>query len=167
MDLRYWLSYQGDVKSPSGVYMFSSDWFQYNSLQYSLLQKVSYQQGKGVQQILFSYMDSISKQSATIKLRLFRLNPVQEWNVKLDAIPLASQGQEVTVNFKSENIDNNSTFYTDANGMAMQERVLNYRPSWTVVVADNVTANYYPVNTAIVIRDAVNKNQLTVMNSRS
>lgn len=49
----------------------------------------------------------------------------------------------------------------------MQKRVLNYRPSWTVEIADNITANYYPINTAIVIKDPVNHNQLTVMNSRS
>jgi hypothetical protein len=49
----------------------------------------------------------------------------------------------------------------------MQKRQLNYRPSWNVTVLDNVTANYYPINTAIVIKDVKNHNQLTVMNSRS
>jgi hypothetical protein len=38
----------------------------------------------------------------------------------------------------------------------MQKRVLNARPDYEVVIKDgmNITANYYPVNTAIAIRDS-------------
>ena len=34
-DFRYWNSYQGDVKGTSGVYIFTPDWFEYDSLRYS------------------------------------------------------------------------------------------------------------------------------------
>lgn len=34
-DFRYWKSYQGDVKGTSGVYIFTPDWFEYDSLRYS------------------------------------------------------------------------------------------------------------------------------------
>ena len=46
----------------------------------------------------------------------------------------------------------------------MQQRILNYRPSWTLIVTDNVTSNYYPISSAIALRNG--SNQLTVMNSR-
>lgn len=52
------------------------------------------------------YDDPQTGESATVKVRLYRLNPVEEWNVKIDGIPLTHQGQEVTVNFKSLDIDN-------------------------------------------------------------
>jgi hypothetical protein len=52
-----------------------------------------------------------------------------------------------------KDFDNNGTFYTDANGLEMQKRILNYRPTWDFSAANNITSNYYPINTAIAIRD--------------
>jgi len=52
----------------------------------------------------------------------------------------------------------------------MQKRVLNYRPTWDLVNTNyndslqNITANYYPINSAISMRDG--KKQFTVMNDR-
>ena len=54
----------------------------------------------------------------------------------------------------SLDIDNNGTFWTDSNGLAMQRRVLNKRPTWEWSGEQNITANYYPVDTAISIVDA-------------
>ena len=68
--------------------------------------------------------------------------------------------------FNTPDIDNNHTFYTDSNGLEMQKRVLNYRPTWNFSTILNVTQNYYPVNSAIVIRDDTNMGQLTLMNTR-
>jgi lysosomal alpha-mannosidase len=77
-------------------------------------------------------------------------------------------GHEVTVNFYAPNIDNAGVFYTDSNGLEMQTRVINYRPTWDLTIKEgglNVTANYYPVQTAIAIQD--NNIQMVVMNDRS
>jgi lysosomal alpha-mannosidase len=52
----------------------------------------------------------------------------------------------------------------------MQKRVLNERPSYDVTIASgmNITANYYPVNSAIAIRDESKPNiQMTVLNSQT
>jgi hypothetical protein len=38
------------------------------------------------------FFDNQTMESATVKIRLFAKNPVQEWNVRLDGIPLSSQG---------------------------------------------------------------------------
>jgi hypothetical protein len=53
---------------------------------------------------------------------------VELYNIPWDA--LNPFGQEVTVNFIAPEIDNKDVFYTDSNGLAMQERRLNYRPTW-------------------------------------
>lgn len=50
----------------------------------------------------------------------------------------------------------------------MQKRVLNYRPTWDIEIMEgglNVTANYYPVQTAIAIQD--DDMRFIVMNDRS
>lgn len=64
-----------------------------------------------------------------------------------------NEGHEVTVNFLAPGIDNKNTFYTDSNGLAMQKRILNYRPTWELETHGNlnIPANYYPVTTAIAI----------------
>jgi hypothetical protein len=68
---------------------------------------------------------------------------------------------------------NNQTFYTDSNGMEMQERKLNYRPTWDFVntnLADsneNITGNYFPVQSALSMLDTKSDMIFTVMNDRS
>ena len=94
--------------------------------------------------------------------------PVLRFDVELYGIPYNRLiGHEVTVNFLAPELDNQGVFYTDSNGLAMQKRVLNYRPTWNLDLTanQNITANYYPVGSAITIRDS--DWQLTVMNSRS
>ena len=95
---------------------------------------------------------------------------VLKFDVDLDSLPtLQYDGYEVIVDFQVENFDNNQTFYTDSNGLEMQQRRLNYRPTWDIQANyndsnENVTANYYPINTAITMRD--NNRQFTVCNDR-
>lgn len=67
-------------------------------------------------------------------------------------------GHEVVVDFHVRNFNNNKTFYTDSNGLEMQERILNYRPTWNISrnynkSNDNITANFYPVTSAISMFD--------------
>jgi hypothetical protein len=49
----------------------------------------------------------------------------------------------------------------------MQQRILDFRPTWNFSSFLNVTQNYYPVDSAIAIRDPVNGNQMTLMTTRS
>jgi len=77
------------------------------------------------------------------------------------------QGKDVTVNWKMLDFEANSTFWTDSNGLEMQERILNYRPSWNWSGDQNISSNYYPVNSAIAMRDSSTSRQVTVMNERS
>jgi hypothetical protein len=78
-------------------------------------------------------------------------------------------GHEVTANFFAPTIQNNGVFYTDSNALEMQKRILNFRPTWNLTTVDNlnITANYYPVNSAISIIDEATNIQMVVMNDRS
>ena len=96
--------------------------------------------------------------------------PVLRFDVELYGIPYNKKvGHEVTVNFLAPELDNKGVFYTDSNGLAMQKRILNYRPTWDLDLTanQNITANYYPVGSAIALVDLEQDWQLTVMNSRS
>jgi hypothetical protein len=61
-------------------------------------------------------------------------------------------------------INNNGVFYTDSNGLAMQKREFGKR-SFPAYDMSQPQKNYYPVTTAIAIRD--DKLQMTVMNSHT
>jgi hypothetical protein len=69
------------------------------------------------------------------------------------------------VNFYSPDIKNKGVFFTDANGLEMQKRTLNERQEYKVHVEQgmNITSNFYPVTSAIAIRD--DHLQMTVSNS--
>lgn len=93
--------------------------------------------------------------------------PVLKFDVTLFGIPNDPDvGHEVTVNFIAPEIANDGVFYTDSSGLAMQKRVLNYRPTWDLelTAGQNITANYYPIANGIAIVDG--DWQLTVMNDR-
>ena len=77
------------------------------------------------------------------------------------------KGKEVIASWKVNGFDNQSTFYTDTNGLEMQERILNYRPTWDLSTDEHVSGNYYPINQAIAIKDTTQNLQMTVMNDRS
>lgn len=85
--------------------------------------------------------------------------------------PMEQNGEDVTVNFYSPDIKNDGTFYTDSNGLEMQKRKLNKRRDFDVSIADGmeITSNFYPVTSAIAIKDAnVGGNmQMVVSNSHS
>lgn len=76
-----------------------------------------------------------------------------ELNINLMGIPETRNGAEVVAYFTMYNEDNEQVFYTDSNGLEMQKRELNKRPDFTFTSDQLVSSNYYPVNSAIVIRD--------------
>ena len=44
---------------------------------------------------------------------------------------------------------------------------MNYRPTWTLETDEPISANYYPVNSAIVVRDTGKNLSFVVTNDRS
>jgi lysosomal alpha-mannosidase len=105
---------------------------------------------------------------------------VLKFEVDLGSLPNAAyDGHEVVVNFHVDNFFNNQTFYTDSNGLDMQKRILNFRPTWDIQLDyndsnralnhtnDNITANFYPINSAISMKDIYSERVFTVMNDRS
>jgi hypothetical protein len=82
-----------------------------------------------------------------------------EWEVRLMGIYDPDQiGKNVVIEFETYDVNNNKTFYTDSNGLEMMERIIDHRDTWDLVLAkgDNISANYYPVQSAVLIRDSEN-----------
>ena len=75
-----------------------------------------------------------------------------------------NKGREVVAKWSFDSIDNEDVFFTDSNGLEMQKRVRDFRPDYTLDTKMKVSDNYYPINSAIAIRDTDNNIQVTVMN---
>lgn len=167
-DIRYYNSWQADGQT-SGDYIFRPEANQYDSYKYTTLKKVYHTQSDNVAEIYLTYYNETSENSVDVIVRLEKDKPYMQWDVKIGSVKTSLQGVEITANFWALDFDNENTFYTDSNGLEMQERILNFRSSYTFVspINNNVTSNYYPIQTAIAARDTKKKLQLTVMNSRS
>lgn len=138
-------------------------------MQYTVLRSVTTYTAGFVQEMVLNFTsDSIYRNAtAVVRLRYYDESIASEWEVYLSGLPNDKQGREVTVNWKSYNIDNNQTFYTDSNGLEMQKRILNYRPSYNFSSFEQTSGNYYPINSAISIVDEKAQLQMTVLNDRS
>lgn len=64
-----------------------------------------------------------------------------------------NKGREVVAKWTFAGIENENTFFTDSNGLEMQKRVKNFRPDFTLKTEMKVNDNYYPINSAVAIRD--------------
>jgi hypothetical protein len=125
--------------------------------------------------ILFN--DPVSKEQAIIKARYSKyFDDVIEFEVELNEIPIGQpeQGKDVTVNWKIfDDFKMNKTFYTDSNGLEMQERrVKNVKVGQSIVDTlpgpnfVTIASNYFPVDSAIAVRNQ-NDLQVTIMNDRA
>ena len=76
-------------------------------------------------------------------------------------------GKEVISRVTTTILASDGTFYTDANARQTLRRELDARQSYTYTPTEPVSANYYPVNSHIFIRDPLGKQQATVLVDRS
>jgi len=130
------------------------------------------------------YFGEINDEGEEHKQAIIHVSIDPEFNVLKFDVDLFSlperpyESAEVVVDFHVDGIWNNKTFYTDSNGLEMQKRILNHRDTWDIVAEhysysnDNVSLNYYPINSAISIIDEqrpANEGNLkfTVMNDRA
>ena len=151
----------------SGAYIFKPIRSDTSKHPYSTSKSVDSFKGKVVNAMVLQYA-SDDKEIYTVIIRMVPGSKLVEFEVKLHGIPVDDKlGKEVVANWQVIGFDNDSTFYTDSNGLEMQKRILNYRPDWTLVTDELQSSNYYPVQQAIAIRDSNSDMQVTVMNDRS
>jgi hypothetical protein len=182
--LNYWPSFV-DVNGAmnSGAYVFRTIDNLFATLPYSQLKNAFLYKGTFMSKMIMNFekQDMRTKEvseKATVHITLDQDFKVAKFDVDLDSIPGEFlDGYEVTATFDAIDFDNNKTFYTDSNGLAMQERILNYRSYYNFTAAwtdenhpnhnGNVSMNYYPINSAISLKEVGSDRQFTVLNDRS
>ncbi|KAL7642128.1 UNVERIFIED_CONTAM: hypothetical protein RMT77_006688 [Armadillidium vulgare] len=77
-------------------------------------------------------------------------------------------GKEVVNWLQFPDMQTNQTFYTDANGRELQKRIKDYRETWTLSLAtENVSRNYYPVTSTILLKSVNEAGSAAVLNDRA
>ena len=67
------------------------------------------------------------------------------------------------------NFSSGGLLYVDANGLEMQEKGLNERKEFNLSTSNLIASNFYPITSAISIRDqhSQSRNHVTIMTERS
>jgi hypothetical protein len=103
---------------------------------------------------------------------------VIKFNVDLGSLPnIYVNGYEYVATFEAKDFDNDKIFYTDSNGLEMQKRILNHREYYDFVEAwndprypehnQNISGNYYPIGSAMSMKEVSGDRQFTVNNDKS
>jgi hypothetical protein len=72
-----------------------------------------------------------------------------------------------------DGFDTNKTFYTDTNGLEMAKRILNQKPGFDFSSykaedkTNNISSNFYPIVSAIAMRDSKSSKQVVILNDRT
>ena len=152
----------------SGAYLFVPEILDQKSHLYSAFKSIEVHAGSLASEFALVYMDSKKEAVYQALIRLGEGFEPIEFEVQMLEIPLIdNKGREVVAKWTFDGIDNEDTFYTDSNGLEMQKRVKDYRPDFTLETKMKVNDNYYPINSAIAMRDLAKNVQVTVMNQHS
>ena len=168
--MQYYNPSDGDFPNlaPSGAYLFVPDRFDQESHLYSEFSSIEVHQGKLAGEFAIVYADSRRQAVYQALVRLGEGQEPIEFEVQMLEIPNTdNKGCEVVAKWSFDGIDNQDVFYTDSNGLEMQKRVRDFRPDYTLDTKMKVNDNYYPINSAIAMRDTSKNLQVTVMNHHS
>jgi hypothetical protein len=120
------------------------------------------------------FNNKTTKEQAIAKIRFSPeyFSELVEFEVFINKLPISAnyRGKDVTVHWKFyDGFDPKGKFWTDSNSLLMLERNLYHREAYTYVEKNNnISSNYYPVDSAIAMRDQNGSNiQVTVMNDRA
>jgi hypothetical protein len=184
--MRYWPSYCNQWNGNghnSGAYDFRPIDNLFESLAYSELKEAKIQKGSFISKMTFYFekLDRKTKQmamKAIVHVTVDQDLDVIRFDLDLNSLPtLLLDGYEFVATFDAKDFNNHQTFYTDSNGLEMQKRILNSRTFYNFTDQwkdpsgkypernQNISGNYYPINSAISIKDG--SRQMTVSNDRS
>lgn len=79
----------------------------------------------------------------------------------------AERGKDVVIDWEFlDGFNTDSSLWFNSNGLDMHQKTLWSRKDYQMTETDNVAANFYPVTSAIVVRDKNSNKQVTIMPDR-
>ncbi|CDW73520.1 glycosyl hydrolases family 38 protein [Stylonychia lemnae] len=163
-ELRFYPSYDG-YQDKGGIYVFKtsqsdSSYFSEELLSTEILE------GKFQTGLQFTYKAHDRNTISIVTVYLTRDDKGCgdiEFDIKKDGL---DRNVEATVNWFSDEIQNNGVFYTDSNGLEYVKRIKRNAFEESDFKS-TAPANFYPINTGIFIENKTKKLQMIVMNDRA
>jgi lysosomal alpha-mannosidase len=165
ISLRAYNAYEGDDQ-PSGAYVFRPENGTDDSSPYSEMFGFLCYKKENITHGALKFVTD--KGNITLALHEDDVYGIQMLT-EFTGIQDTDKGIEVTLNVQPIGFDNDKVFYTDSNGLQMQKRVLDERPDWKLKIegTEHITANYYPINSALTMQDKTRRDWFTLLNDRS
>lgn len=157
-DWFWYLSSDGnnsESSQPSGAYIFRPNKTSADAV-FDGRPTVTLVSGDLADEVTQTFGDVVSQ-----RVRLARGERHFEITYTITNLPIEDGWGKEIVSRISTSIDNDGTCFTDSNGREMLERKRDFRPTWDLNQTEPVAGNYYPVGTALSIRDS--SAQLTVL----
>lgn len=101
-------------------------------------------------------MNKTDKIRATARISINDLDNFVKFDVSINDVPieLDRTGKDIVVDwFLMDDFDTNNTFWVDSNGLEMVKKTLYQRKDYNYSANGTVAGNYYPVTSAIAVRD--------------
>jgi hypothetical protein len=101
-------------------------------------------------------MNKTEKVRATARISINDLDNFVKFDVTINDVPieLDRTGKDIVVDwFLMDDFDTNKTFWVDANGLEMVKKKLYSRRDYNYTGNGTIAGNYYPVTSAIAVRD--------------
>ena len=117
---------------------------------------------------VFSELLQVWSDWASTVWRLWSNSNTLELENTIGPIPINDNcGKEAISRFSVQNLNTNSVFYTDSEGMEFQKRIRNYRATYDLNVTDPVSLNYFPIDACMYIQDDKTNTRFNVLVDRS
>jgi len=154
-----------DLEYSEGHYIFLPEWNSPEPKLFGQLNKeIIYQRGNLIEQWVITFEDPDKDEQGFINIRFSPKfwNEIIEFEVLLNPINVDDfQGKDITVNWQFYNgFDPKGRFWTDSNAMGMIKRhiqkvKLGYAPLDKSPLPNykTISANFFPVDSALVMRD--------------
>lgn len=170
-----------DMEYSEGHYIFLPDWNNSLPKNFGKLDKeITHQRGDLIEQWIVTFEDKVKGEQGMINIRFAPKfwNEIIEFEVLLNPINIDDyRSKDITVNWQFYNeFDPQGRFWTDSNALGMVKRHLEkvkigYEPLDKSAHPNykTISANFYPVDSAITMRDFSGKSsvQVNVMNDRA
>jgi hypothetical protein len=101
-------------------------------------------------------MNKTEKVRATARISINDIDNFVKFDVSINDVPieLDRTGKDIVVDwFLMDDFDTNKTFWVDANGLEMVKKKLYSRKDYNYTGNGTISGNYYPVTSAIAVRD--------------